>query len=98
MNWKNLNPYELQVLTTALFIMLFEVLHLGTVIKKMIYKKGHRNRIRYVKPWDCRFCFFFWIGMLASCYYLVFWSPMEMVYFMSLTIITSRIYDYVFTK
>ena len=94
MNLKNLNPYEWQVIATAIFILLFEAYHIGFRIKKIIYD----DYWVYRKPWDCRFCMFFWIGSISGIYFIFIDKPSSLVYFLAINIITAKIYDYAFTK
>jgi hypothetical protein len=64
-----LNTLELQVISIALTILLFEVLQYGLYIKKWLKKPLHIA----IKPIDCAFCTSFWIGTIIA---LITLSPM----------------------
>ena len=63
------NILELQVISIALTILLFEVLQYGLYIKKWLKKPLHIA----IKPFDCPGCTSFWIGTIIS---VITLSPM----------------------
>jgi hypothetical protein len=64
-----LNILELQVISIAITILLYEVLQYGLYIKKWLNKPLHIN----IKPIDCAFCTSFWIGTIIA---LITFNPM----------------------
>jgi hypothetical protein len=65
----DLNILELQVISIAITILLFELLQYGLYIKKWLKKPLHIN----IKPIDCGFCTSFWIGTIIA---LITFNPM----------------------
>ena len=64
-----LNTLELQVISTAMTILLYEFLQYGMYVKKWLKKPLHIP----IKPFDCGFCTSFWIGTIIS---IVTFTPM----------------------
>ena len=88
------NPYEWQLIATALFILLFEVFHIGRKLKRLIYSK--ERRLDYIRPFDCAFCMHVWVGSISGIYYIFTEQPSSLVIFLGLNIITSKLYDHIF--
>ena len=58
----DLNILELQVISIAITIALYEFLQYGMYVKRWLRLSQHR----VVKPLDCGFCTSFWIGTIIS--------------------------------
>ena len=57
----NLSLIELQIITTAVTI-ITHAFNIPTEIKKLLRYKDED----FVKPWDCVFCWSFWMGALLA--------------------------------
>jgi hypothetical protein len=57
-----LNILELQVISMAITILLYEILQYGLYIKRWLKKPLHIP----IKPLDCGFCTSFWIGTIIA--------------------------------
>ncbi len=85
---------EVQVLATFITFMWFEVFNIGYKIKRKLYKKYWAFR----KPWDCRFCTHFWLGLSLAPYFLINGQLFEFAFYIILNTLISKYYDTIFTN
>lgn len=91
------NILEIQTIITAIVILWFEALSIGTRLKRIIWKNP-MDWMKYRKPFDCRFCTYHWLGTIISLsYYLPQGDFHSLIIQLSINITIALTYDRIFT-